>query len=236
MRREAAQRARVRAEARAEMRRRARAAQAENQPPQESIEPSEFLIVSGLPRSGTSLMMNMLNAAGVPIMTDNKRAADEANPRGYFEWEDIKKLPRNSRIIERAAGKAVKVISMLLPSLPRKHRFRIIFMQREVEEIAGSQHKMRKRLSGAEAEDPQKMVASLAQHRDRALHLLRNTRTVELLEIDYTDLLENPRAAAERVAEFAKIDNDKIDNMAAVVDPSLRHFRSKSETADAPVG
>jgi len=236
MRREAAQRARLRAEARAQMRERARAARIENQPPAEAIPPTDFLIVSGLPRSGTSLMMNMLDAAGVPIMTDSKRAPDEANPRGYFEWEEIKKLPRNPSIIERAVGKAVKVITMLLPSLPRKHRYRIIFMQRDVEEIAGSQRKLRQRLAGTQAEDPQKMISSLTQHRDRALQLLRNTSTVELLEIDYADLVENPRATAERVAEFAKIDNDKIDNMAAVVDPTLRHFRSKTQTADAPAG
>jgi predicted AlkP superfamily phosphohydrolase/phosphomutase/tetratricopeptide (TPR) repeat protein len=229
LRNEAAQRARLRADARAQTRQRARAAKIDNQPPKESLSPTDFLIVSGLPRSGTSLMMNMLDAAGVPIMTDSKRAPDEANPRGYFEWEEIKKLPRNPSIIERAVGKAVKVITMLLPSLPRKHRYRIIFMQRDVEEIAESQKKMRQRLAGTQADDPKKMVASLAHHRDLALQLLHNTPTVELLEVDYSTLLENPRVTAERVAEFAKIDNDKIDKMVSVIDPSLRHFRATSE-------
>jgi len=88
----------------------------------DAIEPKEFLIVSGLPRSGTSLMMQILRAGGIEPLTDAKRAADEDNPEGYWEWEAIKKLPEDPWLIEAAEGKAVKVISALLPNLPGKHR------------------------------------------------------------------------------------------------------------------
>jgi predicted AlkP superfamily phosphohydrolase/phosphomutase/tetratricopeptide (TPR) repeat protein len=222
LRREAAARAAVRAQERDRARKQARALPVEAS--DSTIEPTEFLIVSGLPRSGTSLMMSMLDAAGVPIMTDAKRVADESNPRGYFEWEAVKNLPRNKYVIEQAAGRAVKVVSMLLPSLPTKHRYRVIFMQRAIDDVAGSQEKMRQKLTHAAATDSAKMVQSLTHHRDRMLQMMKQTPNADVLEIDYADLLENPRANAERVAEFAKIDKSKIDNMVAVVDPSLRHF------------
>lgn len=222
LRREALARAKVRAEERARARKQARdLALAQDQP---TIEPTEFLIVSGLPRSGTSLMMNMLQAAGVPLMTDEKRRADESNPRGYFEWEAIKTLPHNPYVIEQAAGRAVKVISMLLPSLPTKHTYRVIFMQREIEEVGASQRTLRERIAGTRASDSSKMTASLAQHRDRMLQMLQQTPNVQLLEVNFTDLVEHPRAQAERIAAFAKIGHDKIENMVAVVDPTLRHF------------
>jgi predicted AlkP superfamily phosphohydrolase/phosphomutase/tetratricopeptide (TPR) repeat protein len=221
MRREIAERSRQRAEARKKWRDGAR--KIDNQR-KSSSEPMEFLIVSGLPRSGTSLMMQMLDAAGVPIMSDAKRPADESNVRGYFEWQEIKQLPKNPYIIEKADGHIVKVVSMLLPSLPRKHKFRVIFMQRAIEEVAGSQKKMREQLSGNSPVDQEKMTSWLSQHRDRMVDLLRESPNVDLLEIDYADLIENPQPNLERVVEFAKIDPAKIDIMAAAIDPKLRHF------------
>lgn len=217
--------AQVRAQERAEGRRRLReqTGNIDKKEPSAS-EPMEFLVVSGLPRSGTSLMMQMLDAAGVPIMTDESRSSDEGNPRGYFEWQEIKQLPKNPYIIEKANGRVVKIISMLLPALPRKHKFRIIFMQRAIEEVAASQEKLRLRLSSNAAPEREKMTSWLQQHRDRIVDLLRESPNVDLLEIDYADLIENPRPNLERVVEFAKIHPAKIDIMAAAVDPKLRHF------------
>ena len=107
----------------------AQAREASSLPPEQ-----EFVLVSGLPRSGTSLMMQMLKAGGMDLMSDGLRGADEDNPAGYWEWEDIKMLPQQPLVIERAYGKVVKVISALLPSLPLKHRYKIIFMTRPVED------------------------------------------------------------------------------------------------------
>jgi hypothetical protein len=99
-------------------------------------------IVSGLPRSGTSLMMQMLAAGGMQILSDGERAADVDNPRGYLEWERIKRLPRDPTCIAEAEGKAVKVISLLLLSLPEGHDYRVVFMQRPLPEVLASQQAM----------------------------------------------------------------------------------------------
>jgi predicted AlkP superfamily phosphohydrolase/phosphomutase/tetratricopeptide (TPR) repeat protein len=235
MRREITERARERAEARRKLR--ARAPQTDVQP-KRTAEPMEFLIVSGLPRSGTSLMMQILEAGDLAIMRDNSRPADESNPRGYFEWQEIKQLTKNPFVIEKANGRAVKVISMLLPSLPRKHRFRVIFMNRDIAEIAASQQKLRRRLSGQDKTGGTRAVASqdqsadsaapsklvLQNHRDRMLQLLRDTENVELLEIDYAQLLDSPNELLARIVDFAKIDPTQIDKMAAAIDRKLRHF------------
>jgi hypothetical protein len=95
-------------------------------------------IVSGLPRSGTSLMMQMLAAGGMPILSDGERQADADNPRGYLEWERIKQLPKDPACIAEAEGKCVKVISLLLLSLPEGHEYRVIFMQRPLAEVLAS--------------------------------------------------------------------------------------------------
>ena len=99
-------------------------------------------IVSGLPRSGTSLMMQMLAAGGMAILSDGERVADADNPRGYCEWERIKQLPKDPLCIAEAEGKAVKVISLLLMSLPEGHEYRVIFMQRPIPEVLASQDVM----------------------------------------------------------------------------------------------
>ena len=96
-------------------------------------------IVSGLPRSGTSLMMQMLAAGGMPILTDQRRLPDEDNPRGYFEWEEVKRLPKNPALIARGEGMAVKVVSHLLAFLPATHEYRIVFIERPLPEILASQ-------------------------------------------------------------------------------------------------
>jgi tetratricopeptide (TPR) repeat protein len=224
MRREARERARLRASARQEQRSKERMALFDA-PVSHTAEAFEFLIVSGLPRSGTSLMMQILHAAGVPIMTDQKRASDESNPRGYFEWEEIKQLTKNPFVIEKAEGRAVKVVSMLLPSLPKKHRYRVIFMQRPIADVAGSQASLRERLAGTSAADPRQMQKSLCEHRDRMLQMLQDVPNVDLLEVEYDELLENPRPHLERVAEFARIDRQRVTMMESVIDHSLRHFR-----------
>src|SRR6202795_633569 len=102
-------------------------------------------IVSGLPRSGTSLMMQMLEAGGLPVLSDGERKADTDNPRGYLEWERIKQLPKQPALIAEAEGKVVKVISQLLLSLPEGHEYRVIFMQRPLPEVLKSQDEMLRR-------------------------------------------------------------------------------------------
>jgi len=112
---------------------------------------------------------------------------------------------------------------MLLPSLPRKHKFRIIFMQRDIEEVAESQKKMRERLAGGAAGGDERLTTELEQHRTRMLELLRQSPNVEVIEVDYASLLAHGDANAERVATFAGIAPEKVKAMIAVIDSSLRH-------------
>src|SRR5690349_19374505 len=107
---------------------------------------SEIIIVSGLPRSGTSLMMQMLAGGGVEILTDAIRTADDDNPRGYLEFEPVKKTKQDSSWVPAARGKAVKMVSQLLYDLPPAERYRIIFMSRDLDEVLASQEKMLARL------------------------------------------------------------------------------------------
>src|ERR1700733_6156368 len=107
-------------------------------------------IVSGLPRSGTSLMMQMLDAGGLPVLADGERKPDPDNPKGYLEWERIKQLPKDPSVIAEAEGKAVKVISQLILSLPAGHEYRILFMQRPLPEVLKSQDEMLRRRGNVE--------------------------------------------------------------------------------------
>src|SRR5262249_58261695 len=107
-----------------------------------------IVIVSGLPRSGTSLMMQMLQAGGMPLLTDALRPADADNPNGYWEYEPVKRLQQDNSWIPKAEGKAVKVVSALLPYLPPQHTYKIIFMQRPLQEVMASQTVMLERRGG----------------------------------------------------------------------------------------
>src|SRR5258708_19854994 len=110
-------------------------------------------IVSGLPRSGPSLMMQMLDAGGLPVLSDGERKADTDNPKGYLEWERIKQLPKDPSLIAEAEGKVVKVISQLILSLPAGHEYRVVFMQRPLPEVLKSQQKMLLRRATADSND-----------------------------------------------------------------------------------
>ena len=168
----------------------------------DAIEPKDFLIVSGLPRSGTSLMMQMLRAGGIEPLTDAKRAADEDNPEGYWEWDDIKKLPKNPRLIEQAEGKAVKVISALLPNLPGKHRYTIIYMVRPTEQVVDSQWAMLAR-KGTQPKSEKKHLIEVQEHHSQQIRaVLEKSERVTLLEVSFPDLVAD---AEPVIAKLAKL-------------------------------
>ena len=168
----------------------------------DAIEPKDFLIVSGLPRSGTSLMMQILRAGGIEPLTDAKRAADEDNPEGYWEWDDIKKLPKNQRLIEHAEGKVVKVISALLPNLPGKHRYTIIYMVRPTEQVVDSQWAMLAR-KGSQPKSERKHLVEVQEHHSRQIReVLKKSERVTLLEVSYPDLVAGPEPVIARLAEL----------------------------------
>ena len=183
-------------------------------------------IVSGVPRSGTSLLMQMLGAGGMPLLTDDRRPPDPDNPRGYFEFEPVKRTAQDDAWVETAVGKAVKVIHLLLPRLPPTCPYRILFVHRDIAEVLASQQRMLDR-NGRRGADlsPQRLGELLAAQVRRSLDWAALQPNVTWLNIQHRDVIERPAVEARRINEFlgGRLDEAK---MAAAVDPSLyRHRR-----------
>jgi len=187
---------------------------------------SEIIVVSGLPRSGTSLMMQMLDNGGVAVVTDNVRTADTDNPKGYYEYEMVKKIKQDASWLSATRGRAFKMVSQLLYDLPATETYRIIFMERELEETLRSQAKMLIRLGGKSApHEPIKRAFTL--HLERLDEWLRAQRNLTVLRVSYNDLVARPHEQAERVKEFLGCAMD-LKEMVKVVDPSLYRNRKSS--------
>jgi hypothetical protein len=183
-------------------------------------------IVSGLPRSGTSLMMQMLAAGGMPVLSDGERQPDVDNPRGYLEWERIKQLPRDPACIAEAEGKAVKVVSRLLTSLPDGHEYRVIFMQRPLPEVLASQDEMlRHRGTAKPGTNKAAIAAAFESHLREVDAWLGSKCYLKLLRIPYHDVLDDPEDLGRKLVEFLNVDLD-AEAMARQVDPTLYRNRS----------
>ena len=198
-----------------------------------AVESMDFVLVSGLPRSGTSLMMQMLQAGGLELMTDGARAADEDNPEGYWEWEATKKLPKNPRILEQAEGKVVKVISALLPHLPPRHRYKILFMRRPETEVVASQWKMLENRQQAPVSEREHLEKTQGQHVEQMLERLKESDRVEVLEVDYPDLVAAPGPWINRVTAFLGEEKfPRVEEMVGMVKPELYRNRGVSQKPD----
>lgn len=184
-------------------------------------------IVSGLPRSGTSLMMQMLVAGGMTALSDGERRADIDNPKGYLEWERVKQLPKDPSLIAEAEGKVVKVISQLLLSLPLTHEYRILFMQRPLAEVMKSQDEMLKRRGTADPSvDPAAVTRAFQNHLYEVNTWLNGKPNVAVLRVQYHSLLKEARETAQKIADFLKTPLN-VDAMTEQVDQSLYRNRSK---------
>lgn len=178
-------------------------------------------IVSGLPRSGTSLMMQMLGAGGMPVLTDGIRAADADNPRGYFELEAVKRTKHDPSWLRNAPGKAVKIVYLLLQDLPPTHDYRVILMQRDLTEVLASQRAMLQRLGNKGAELSDAQMASIFQAQLKTTQaLLRTSPNFQLLEIDHRDCLRDPARVVAQINAFLGGHLDE-SAMAAAIDPAL---------------
>jgi predicted AlkP superfamily phosphohydrolase/phosphomutase/tetratricopeptide (TPR) repeat protein len=180
-----------------------------------------ILVVSGAPRSGTSMMMRMLSMAGLPTLTDGLRVADASNPLGYFEWESVKKIAGDPQSIGKAEGKVLKVVSALLPHLPAGWNYEVIFMRRDTDAILRSQEEMVARLGGASV----KLAAEeLEQHLQATLEALRQRPDVRLLEIDYDGLIDQPEEIVQQLIDF--VGPERLRRVAALrssIRADLRH-------------
>jgi hypothetical protein len=185
---------------------------------------SDIIIVSGLPRSGTSLMMQMLDSGGVEVVTDHVRTADTDNPRGYYEFEVVKAIKRDTTWLRATRGKAFKMVSQLLYDLPPDETYRVIFMERDLGEVLISQEKMLTRLGRTPAPRDQ-LRAAFAAHLERLYEWLRRQGNFAVLRVSYKDLVERPREQAERVRQFLG-GAVNVEAMAGAVDPSLYRNRA----------
>jgi hypothetical protein len=185
-------------------------------------------IVSGLPRSGTSLMMQMLQAGGLSILCDDLRPADEDNPRGYLELDKVRHLEKDAGWMVEAEGRALKVVSLLLYHLPPGFEYRVVFMHRDLDEIIRSQERMLAR----RGQPPGPDQAAMRRHFERHLQALREWLSrqphLPVLDRHYADVIADPREAAAAVAAFLSL-NLNQDGMAAAIDPAL--WRQQSGTA-----
>jgi hypothetical protein len=184
-------------------------------------------IVSGLPRSGTSLMMQMLDAGGLPVLSDGERKADADNPKGYLEWERIKQLPKDPSLIAEAEGKVVKVISQLILSLPSDHEYRVILMQRPLPEVLKSQEEMLRRRGNADSNTGTSAIEEAFQrHLIEVNKWLAGKENVQVSRVHYHRVLREPKTVASEIAAFLGIPLD-IEAMVMQVDGSLYRNRMK---------
>jgi hypothetical protein len=182
-------------------------------------------VVSGLPRSGTSMMMQMLEAGGMPVLVDDLRPRDDDNPRGYYEYEPVKRLQRDNSWLDAAEGKAVKVVSPLLNCLPLELEYRVVLMVRDLDEVVLSQEQMLKRAGAPPGPDSSTMRRHFEGHLSRTRQWLSSQRRLRFIECRYADVLEQPAREVDRIAQFLEFDFDR-PAMIQVVQPELRRQHS----------
>ncbi|HOC43986.1 MAG TPA: sulfotransferase domain-containing protein [Thermoanaerobaculales bacterium] len=190
------------------------------------------IVVSGLPRSGTSMTMKMLEAGGLQPVTDQVRSADEDNPRGYFEDERVKDLAQmeDRSWLRAARGKVIKVISSLLQHLPEDNYYKVIFMRRNLREVLASQAKMLDRRGEAAQTSDDELIQLFESHLGKVEFQLRFRPWFDVLYVDHRSVLQDPAGAARRINDFlgGRLDERR---MAEAVDPNL--YRNRAEDLEA---
>lgn len=184
-----------------------------------------MVIVSGLPRSGTSMMMKMLEAGGVTVITDGQRQADEDNPNGYFELEQVKDIKRDFTCLDSLKGEAVKMVSMLLYDLPPDRDFFLIFMKRSLDEVIASQKVMLSRKGEIPRAEDEEMKLLFSKHLSEIETWLSERKNFKTIYINYDKVVMQPLETAENIQKFLGRGLN-IGNMINSVDPSLYRQRS----------
>ena len=186
----------------------------------------KIIVVSGLPRSGTSMMMKMLEEGGIPILTDAIRGADDDNPNGYYEFELVKKLPDGqNQWLADANHKVVKIISALLEHLPVNYRYKIIFMEREPREILASQQKMLANRNEKSEINDTEMQEQFQKHLAAIKYWLARQPHMDVMYIDYNKMISKPENYCQAIADFIAIPVD-VSKMLAV--PNERLYRNRA--------
>ena len=193
--------------------------------PDRDIAAQPVVVVSGLPRSGTSMMMRMLDAGGLDVVTDQIRTADEDNPKGYYEFERVKKIAEDQAWLPGARGKVVKIISFLLLKAPAGFSYKVIFMRRALPEVLASQQQMLIRRGDFSPQDDVRMAQLYEKHLVQARAWMETQPNVSVLYVDHASAVADPAGTARQVNAFL---NNALNEaaMAGAVDPSLHRQRS----------
>ena len=181
-------------------------------------------VVSGLPRSGTSMMMQVLQTGGLPCITDELREADISNPKGYFEFEKVKGLRTDNSWLPEAKGKAIKIISHLLSCLPPELDYKVVFMERNLDEVLASQRKMLENQGRSEGDPSDKRLSQIFAKQLYQVKKMLDDRQISTLFVGYRDVLENPVEISAKLQAFLgkNLDQQAIKD---VVDYNLYHQR-----------
>ncbi len=186
-----------------------------------------IIVVSGLPRSGTSMIMKMLTEGGIETVSDGIRTSDIHNPKGYYELEKIKELDKgeDKSWLTGLRGKGVKIVSNFLKDLPGSNNYKVIFIERNLLEIIASQNKMlADRGEPAEPANNERMLRNFEGHLLKTKKLLKDKSWFNVLYIDHGEAIKNPYEQAKRIARFLGKDLNK-EKMAGIVDPDLYRNR-----------
>ena len=192
------------------------------------------VVISGIPRSGTSMVMRMLEAGGVEVLTDGVRAADQHNPNGYYELERVARLnaDEDRSWLNEARGKAIKIVSGLLTYLPESNDYQLIFMHRNLDEVIKSQNAMLLHRGQSIGTASHEEVRALWEnHLKRVKSFLADSRTFQVLDVEYARTLTAPEEAAARMGHFLGRELN-LAKMAAVVDRQLYLHRSSDGSGD----
>jgi len=187
-----------------------------------------LIVVTGLPRSGTSMLMQMLAAGGMSVLSDGLREADEDNPRGYFEFERVKNLLQDSKWLFEARGKAIKIVVPLLAGLPQELASRVILSERDLDEVLDSQERMlvhRNRPLATTPERRRMLKDEYTRTLGRVKAMLSARPATQLLVVEHSDVIADPLSTAERINQFLGGGLD-VAKMAAAIDPALHRIRS----------
>ena len=186
-----------------------------------------IIVVSGLPRSGTSMIMKMLEAGGMSILSDGVRTADDDNPKGYYEHEEVKDLAETTdkSWLRNARGKVIKIISYLLKELPRKNNYKVLFMHRNLHEILASQAKMLTRRGETSETSDEHLLELYEDHLWKANYLIEHANHIRAINLQHRDVLAEPVEQSRRICDFLG-ENIDVTEMAGVVDEQLYRNRA----------
>lgn len=185
------------------------------------------ILVSGLPRTGTSMMMKAIHAGGIEPIVDNIRKADEDNPKGYYEFEPVKKTKEDASWLNDALGKVVKMVYRLLYDLPAEFQYRVVFMRRDIKEVLASQNKMLERSgkSGGGISDEQ-MEALFAAELAKCEKWLAEQPNFSVLSVVHRDMINDAATQVQKINDFLDGGLD-TEAMASTVDPALYRNRNQ---------